>query len=220
MVACHVTRFRAAFCNPSVGTEKVFSDAFSVSLYLFFWPPMCPFPGSALQSRAALEDGNLPCVQRARAIEVELFWGGLQCRAFLCCGGFPDLVCVHPIQRTESCVDSVDGTASAFLCDACSRSKSHTHTKKTRVQLPCRHPALCSLWYHVLDRRVWRRSKAWLSFERRFRTSSSRLAAELMELPRYLKTSTLFRASPSMVMFGGQSGVWGQLPEQSSLCWL
>ena len=63
----------------------------------------------------------------------------------LCGGGFPDLVCVHLIQGAESCGDSVYGTAPAFLCDACSRSKSHIHIARTRAQLPCRHPTLCSL---------------------------------------------------------------------------
>ena len=43
MVARHVTRFRTAFFHLSVGIE-VFCDAFSVSLYLIFWPPMCLFP--------------------------------------------------------------------------------------------------------------------------------------------------------------------------------
>ena len=33
--------------------------------------------------------------------------------------------------------------------------------------------------------------------------SSSRLASEFMQLPRYLKVSTFFSAFPSMVMLGG-----------------
>ena len=43
----------------------------------------------------------------------------------------------------------------------------------------------------------------------RHRTSSSRLAAEFMQLPRYLKVSTFFSAFPSMVMLGGGQAVFG-----------
>ena len=56
---------------------------------------------------------------------------------------------------------------------------------------------------------VCRRPKARLACEMRHRTSSSRLAAEFMQLPRFLKVSTFFSAFPSMVMLGGGRAVFG-----------
>ena len=128
MVAHHVTRFRAAFCHLSVSTE-VFSDAFSVSLSLAQLGKE-----ELLWQTVVFHACNMPAPSK-----FELSWGGLQCRAFLCRKGFPDLVCVHPIQRAESCGDSVAGTAPAFLCDACKQVQiSHPYDiARTRAQLPC-----------------------------------------------------------------------------------
>ena len=52
------------------------------------------------------------------------------------------------------------------------------------------------------------------------RISSSKLAAEFMQLPKYLKVSIFFRGFPSEEMFAGDVQCLGQvlLTPQSALC--
>ena len=200
----------AKACHSSTGMLQALRVDFSTSLYRFLCPPLCRLPVESSAWNSCF--GSLLSSMR------------VTCPDHRSCAWFN--MASMPVSSAERRI-SWFGTCSFQLTRRTLRRQRRWNWSsflvcrlwQVQVSQPYRRDGSTTAQYTLslvliemprsCHTRVWRRPNAWLAREMRHKTSSSRLAAEFMQLPRYLKVSTFFSAFPSMVMLGGGRAVFG-----------